>query len=256
MAKVTTNPITRRQKFLGAIAGDNEAPVPITDTERLLHNIAEQVNNGSSSGEQYIVHMTPTSSDGGEMDHTNEEILDAYNAGKTIIFDITMDDINARVQATVGAAVEGVTYPGFSGIVANNSHELLQLLVLPNNEISDQFALLVDDLGGTSESDDVWITFVQGDDVITSDKSYADLRSAYDNGKRIHAQYIVPHTGVTGTRDYVYYAVYIVPPHDDTIAADFYFLSTNNGPAQFVVTRIYVIPSGTINKTVSIYSLS
>ena len=46
MAKVETNPVTRRQKLLGAIAGDNTAPAPITETERLLYNIAEKVNEG------------------------------------------------------------------------------------------------------------------------------------------------------------------------------------------------------------------
>lgn len=38
--KVPVNPITRRQKFLAAIAGDAELPEPITETEKLLYNIA------------------------------------------------------------------------------------------------------------------------------------------------------------------------------------------------------------------------
>lgn len=38
--KVPVNPITRRQKFLAAIAGDAEPPEPITETEKLLYNIA------------------------------------------------------------------------------------------------------------------------------------------------------------------------------------------------------------------------
>jgi hypothetical protein len=38
--KVPVNPITRRQKFLAAIARDAEPPEPITETEKLLYNIA------------------------------------------------------------------------------------------------------------------------------------------------------------------------------------------------------------------------
>ena len=38
--KVLVNPITRRQKFLAAIARDAELPEPITETEKLLYNIA------------------------------------------------------------------------------------------------------------------------------------------------------------------------------------------------------------------------
>ena len=51
MAKVETNPVTRRQKFLGAIAGDNDAPAPITENEKLLYNIAEQVQSGGGGDE-------------------------------------------------------------------------------------------------------------------------------------------------------------------------------------------------------------
>lgn len=40
LTKVPVNPITRRQKFLAAIAGDAELPEPITETEKLLYNIA------------------------------------------------------------------------------------------------------------------------------------------------------------------------------------------------------------------------
>lgn len=38
--KVPVNPITRRQKFLAAIAGNAELPEPITETEKLWYNIA------------------------------------------------------------------------------------------------------------------------------------------------------------------------------------------------------------------------
>lgn len=44
MEKKTVKAVTRLQKFLAAIAGDREAPEPITDFEKLLYNIAEAIS--------------------------------------------------------------------------------------------------------------------------------------------------------------------------------------------------------------------
>lgn len=49
MAKKTVKAVTRLQKFLAAIAGDCDAPEPITDFEKLLYNIAEEVHSDSDS---------------------------------------------------------------------------------------------------------------------------------------------------------------------------------------------------------------
>ena len=49
MAKVNVNAITKLQKYLAAIAGDTEAPTPITTMDKLLYNIAEAVGGASES---------------------------------------------------------------------------------------------------------------------------------------------------------------------------------------------------------------
>lgn len=81
MAKITVKAVTRLQKFLAAIAGDGAAPNPITDKEKLLHNIAENVNNGGGSGGGVLV-VTDTS---GTLDKTWQEIHDAFVAGSVRI---------------------------------------------------------------------------------------------------------------------------------------------------------------------------
>ena len=50
MAKKTVKAVTRKQKYLAAIAGDGVAPSPITSDEKLMYNIAEKVNEGGDSG--------------------------------------------------------------------------------------------------------------------------------------------------------------------------------------------------------------
>ena len=50
MAKILTKAVTRLQKFLAAIAGDATAPIPVTNQERLLFNIAEEMKATSASG--------------------------------------------------------------------------------------------------------------------------------------------------------------------------------------------------------------
>lgn len=73
MEKITVRAVTRLQKFLAAIAGDGVAPDPITDKEKLLHNIAENVNNGGGSGGGVlVVHDVE-----GTLDKTWQEIKDA-----------------------------------------------------------------------------------------------------------------------------------------------------------------------------------
>lgn len=49
MAKILTKAVTRLQKFLAAIAGDATAPTPVTNQEKLLFNIAEEMKAASSS---------------------------------------------------------------------------------------------------------------------------------------------------------------------------------------------------------------
>lgn len=49
MAKIITKAVTRLQKFLAAIAGDAVAPTPITNQEKLLFNIAEEMKAASAS---------------------------------------------------------------------------------------------------------------------------------------------------------------------------------------------------------------
>jgi len=50
MEKKTVKAVTRKQKYLAAIAGDGVAPSPITSDEKLMYNIAEKMNNGGGSG--------------------------------------------------------------------------------------------------------------------------------------------------------------------------------------------------------------
>ena len=54
MAKVDAKAITRLQKYLSAIAGDGEAPEPITDLEKHLYNIAENVGAGSGESAEDV----------------------------------------------------------------------------------------------------------------------------------------------------------------------------------------------------------
>ena len=67
MAKIITKAVTRLQKFLAAIAGDGVAPNPITDKEKLLFNIAEEMKAASASDLPDI-----GSSDKNKFLHTNE----------------------------------------------------------------------------------------------------------------------------------------------------------------------------------------
>lgn len=93
MAKITVKAVTRLQKFLAAIAGDGVAPNPITDKEKLLHNIAENVNNGGGSGGGVLV-VTDTD---GTLDKTWTEIYNGMASGVVVI---TNDTTNERTIVT------------------------------------------------------------------------------------------------------------------------------------------------------------
>lgn len=121
MAKIITKAVTRLQKFLAAIAGDAVAPTPITNQEKLLFNIAEEMKAasasdlpdigssdknkylhtnestgdlewataGGSGGGVEIVRFNKTksadSNTEGRCDHTLDELIQAYAAGKDIL---------------------------------------------------------------------------------------------------------------------------------------------------------------------------
>ncbi len=185
MAKVHTNPVTRRQKFLGAIAGDNEAPTPITETEKLLNNIDEQVNGGGA-GEQFIVTMTPTSETGGTMDKTNAEILEAYMRGQTIMFDIALDNISCRVQATLAATFEGYQYPSFNAYgIDTSGTTIINLYVNPSDEESYAFTMDTVDIGG-GDTNTVTVTITkQSGTQYTLDIPASEIRTLINNGIKV-----------------------------------------------------------------------
>lgn len=162
MEKKTVKAVTRKQKYLAAIAGDGVAPSPITSDEKLMYNIAEKVNEGGGSGgaDRFVVTLTPTSESGGTMNHTNAEILDAYMAGKTIMFDISLGDISTQVQATIGAYFDGVNYPSFNAIGVDTEHRLIHLYVNPRNSESDTFTIVGSQLLPTATASDNGSTLV------------------------------------------------------------------------------------------------
>ncbi len=190
MTKVKTNPITRRQKFLGAIAGGNEAPAPITENEKLLYNIVQKANDGTC--EQFVVKMTLTSESGGTMDHTNKEIAEAYAAGKTIMFDITLGTIACRVQATLAAAFDGVEYPSFNAIGANTDHQLVHLFVDPYETENNTFTMAVEDLGGGGSDESIIVATINKEYnyqthayTYSVDHTFSELWDAVNNGKTV-----------------------------------------------------------------------
>lgn len=183
MEKKTVKAVTRKQKYLAAIAGDGVAPNPITSDEKLLYNIAEKTNEGGD--DKFIVTFTLTSESGGTMDHTNVEILDAYTAGKTIMFDIALGDISTQVQATIGAYFDGITYPSFNALGVNADHQLIHLYVDPRNSESDTFTMQVEDLGGGSD-DSIFVVTVSGlYGNYTASASYSEVEDAWQSGKTI-----------------------------------------------------------------------
>lgn len=89
MEKKTVKAVTRKQKFLAAIAGDGVAPHPITSDEKLMYNIAEKTNEGGdstgggSSGGVLVVHDVL-----GTLDKTWQEIANAVaTTGAAIVHD-------------------------------------------------------------------------------------------------------------------------------------------------------------------------
>jgi hypothetical protein len=95
MAKIITKAVTRLQKFLAAIAGDAVAPTPITNQEKLLFNIAEEMKAASASDLPDI-----GSSDKNKYLHTNESTgaLEWANGGsgggvEEIIYYLKLADV-------------------------------------------------------------------------------------------------------------------------------------------------------------------
>lgn len=111
MAKIITKAVTRLQKFLAAIAGDAVAPTPITNQEKLLFNIAEEMKAASASDLPDI-----GSSDKNKFLHTNEstgalEWAEGGSGGGVLVvhdvlgtLDKTWQEI-ANAVATTGAAI-------------------------------------------------------------------------------------------------------------------------------------------------------
>lgn len=100
MAKITVKAVTRLQKFLAAIAGDGVAPNPITDKEKLLHNIAENVNNGGGSGGGGVLVVHDVL---GTLDKTWQEIANAVaTTGAAIVFYNDGAIVTADSVAAVG----------------------------------------------------------------------------------------------------------------------------------------------------------
>lgn len=98
MAKITVKAVTRLQKFLAAIAGDGAAPNPITDKEKLLHNIAENVNNGGDSGGGGVLVVHDVE---GTLDKTWQEIHDAMLSGGAVI-QVSETDVNTVESVNLG----------------------------------------------------------------------------------------------------------------------------------------------------------
>jgi len=89
MEKKTVKAVTRKQKYLAAIAGDGVAPSPITSDEKLMYNIAEKMNNGGGSGGGvFVVHDVD-----GTLDKTWQEITNAIiNETPAYLLKIMTDD--------------------------------------------------------------------------------------------------------------------------------------------------------------------
>jgi len=90
MEKKAVKAVTRKQKYLAAIAGDGVAPSPITSHEKLMYNIAEKTNEGGGSGGgveivRFVKSKSADSNTEGTCDHTLDELLQAYAAGKAIL---------------------------------------------------------------------------------------------------------------------------------------------------------------------------
>lgn len=104
MAKVDTKAITRIEKFLKAIAGDDVAPDPITDLEKLLYNIAENVNaGGSSSGGPFVITNT-----NGTLDKTWQEIYDAISNATICVISHSQEDGNSLEFVTGAYLIENM----------------------------------------------------------------------------------------------------------------------------------------------------
>lgn len=88
MEKKTVKAVTRKQKYLAAIAGDGVAPSPITSDEKLLYNIAEKTNEGGGSGGDDTEYVTFTMNyDLGKYvcDHSHSQIKAAMRANKKVV---------------------------------------------------------------------------------------------------------------------------------------------------------------------------
>jgi hypothetical protein len=147
---------------------------------------AKLVTEIKDEGEVFVVKMTLTSESGGTMDHTNAEILEAYTAGKTIMFDIALGDISTRVQATLAASFDGYQYPSFNAYgIDTSGTTIINLYVDPSDEESNTFTMDAVEIGG-GESDFVRVNVESdGHGAYTCEKTKDELLALKDAGKCI-----------------------------------------------------------------------
>lgn len=237
MEKKTVKAVTRKQKYLAAIAGDGVAPNPITSDEKLMYNIAEKVNEGGGSGgdnNTEIVNFTITydsenDSYGATCDHTFAQLDSARIAGKDII-----PIINVPAEITLGSDMMYVADLTYNDDGREKSY------------IADYYSIR-SGLGGLfynlirctiySDDDTIAVDVVMGDDVSVGaalyvkeesnklDKTYVDISSALQIGGKV--VYVFRKVGMFDKR---ILGVILSAEYDDTVPTyDVYGMMLSSG---------------------------